>query len=1084
MKSQSTWLCRLALMASVFVLVLLASSMAFAQGDPGQFTAEPLYPDGESLRSGKPAAAAPAERGAARAGIDPSQFRVVSVIVTLEEGADIDQIAAAADGTVINRYDKVFNGGSMILPGENVDALAGRPGVTGVFLDTLQQPTTETSPQFIGAPTAWNALGGQGSAGEGVVVGILDTGIWPEHPSLSDPDPLGKPYAAPPVTPAACDFGSATPGDAPFTCNNKLIGAYKFLATYIAVNGLLPTEFDSARDDNGHGTHTATTAAGNRGVAASLFGVPFGTVSGVAPRAHIIAYRVCADLGCYQSDSVAAVNQAILDGVDVINFSIGGGNNPYADAVELAFATAYDNGVFVAASAGNSGPTADTTAHRGPWVTTVAASTSDRHFMTTLRLTADNGDTLNLPGATVTDGIDTALPVVFPPAANVLCDSPIPAGTYTGQILACRRGNNARIEKSFIAMEGGAAGMILYNPALQGLNTDSHYIPSVHIDEPDSTSFLNFMNGHSGVTATFSEGTATAVPGDAIASFSSRGGPGQTLGISKPDITAPGVQILAGHTPLPATLLGGPQGELFQAIQGTSMSSPHIAGAAALVVDMKPNWTPGQIKSALMTTAETDVVKEDGTTPATPFDTGSGRVDLTRAGWAELTFDETAANYMDHEDDLWNTNYPSLYHPNLAGSITVQRTIHNETNKRMNWKLDVDADPGLTVTVPKHVKVNANGYGTFDITVSAASVPLGEVRHATITFKAGRVTHTFPITIVRGQAAVTLEKSCEPTTIAIRHNTDCTITATNTSFSDATYHITDYLPKPLTLLEDTVVGATVIPRKNALQAGGSLAGAAPPNVNVAIDPLASPAGYLPLANFSIAPNPSFGDESMVNYTVPAFLYAGELYTRIGIVSNGYAVVGGGTTADIAYINTDLPHANPPNNVLAPFWTDLNVATAPAGGGVRVGILTSAGNQWLIVDWQNVPNYSSAAQQNSFQLWIGLYGDVSPVEDISFTYGTVTGGDGGFLTVGAENSFGNRGGTIYFNGTGTPPVPSNTTGYEVDVFSSAAEPGESHTITFSARGKNVGAWTNCAEMTSDLFQGTAISCVSGNVKARP
>ena len=149
---------------------------------------------------------------------------------------------------------------------------------------------------------------------------------------MSDPDPFGKPYDPPAIAPSECDFGNtaANPADAPFTCNNKLIGAYSFIDTYKAFVGLMPTEFDSARDDNGHGTHTATTAAGNGGVAASIFGVPYGSASGIAPRAHVIAYRVCGDAGCYSSDSVAAVNQAIIDGVDVINFSISGGANPYS----------------------------------------------------------------------------------------------------------------------------------------------------------------------------------------------------------------------------------------------------------------------------------------------------------------------------------------------------------------------------------------------------------------------------------------------------------------------------------------------------------------------------------------------------------------------------------------------------------------------------------------------------------------------------------------------------------------------------------------------------------------------------------
>jgi hypothetical protein len=567
-----------------------------------------------------------------------------------------------------------------------------------------------------------------------------------------------------------------------------------------------------------------------------------------------------------------------------------------------------------------------------------------------------------------------------------------------------------------------------------------------------------------------------------MAAFSSRGGPAQSLGVSKPDITAPGVQILAGHTPMPATEEGGPAGELFQAIQGTSMSSPHIAGAAAIVAAQNPDWTPGQIKSALMTTAQGGVVKEDGSTPATPFDTGSGRVNLARAGWAQLTFDETAANYFAHESDLWHANYPSLYVPNLAGSLTVERTVQDQTGKKSTWQLTVFADPGLKVTVPNKIKVPANGEVTFPITVSAPTVPLGEVRHAQLRMRSGHGTLIFPITIVRGQAVVEIEKECTPSEIRIQEDTNCTITLTNTGFADASFDLRDMLPKQLRLRDTPVIGGSQIPGTNGVEANGVLQGAAPPDVDVAVVPLASPAGYIPLSAFGVSLTPGFGDETISNFNVPSFLYAGETYTRIGITSNGYAVVGGGTGADVSFINTDLPDATRPNNVLAPFWSDLNVASAPAGGGIRVGILTDNVNNWLVIEWDKVPNYSNAAQLNTFQIWIGLLGDATNTEDITFTYGAVTGGDGGFLTVGAENKFGNRGDAVYFDGVGMAPAPS-TSGYEVLVSSTPPTDGGVHTLSFTAFGKSAGAWTNCAEMTSDQFEGTAMACAFGRVLGR-
>jgi len=266
--------------------------------------------------------------------------------------------AAIPQAKSTHHFDILLNAVAMVVPREQVKTLASLPDVEAIYPDELLHVDTDNSPQFIGAPTVWNQLGGQEKAGEGVIVGVLDTGIWPEHPSFSDPDPSGKPYAPPPPPPSGvarqCQFsGGANPGT-PFTCNNKLIGAYRFMSTYDALIGTLSSEYTSTRDDDGHGTHTSSTAAGNANVAASIFGISRGNISGIAPRARVIMYKVCGVDGCFSSDSAAAVQQAILDGVNVINFSISGGANPFSDAVEQAFLNAYDAGVFVAASAGNS----------------------------------------------------------------------------------------------------------------------------------------------------------------------------------------------------------------------------------------------------------------------------------------------------------------------------------------------------------------------------------------------------------------------------------------------------------------------------------------------------------------------------------------------------------------------------------------------------------------------------------------------------------------------------------------------------------------------------------------------------------
>ena len=555
-----------------------------------------------------------------------------------------------------------------------------------------------------------------------------------------------------------------------------------------------------------------------------------------------------------------------------------------------------------------------------------------------------------------------------------------------------------------------------------------------------------------------------------MASFSSRGGSGQTLGVSKPDITAPGVQILAGHSPQhldpPDGVAQGPQGELFQAIAGTSMSSPHIAGAGALVKALHPDWTPGQIKSALMTTAWTQVVKEDGTTPANAFDDGSGRVDLNKAGDPGLTFSSSALEFTTHEDDLWNANYPSVYVPGLAGMITVQRTAHSMLDAASQWRLEVrnaSADD-FTVTVPASISVPAGGDTPFNIVIDGRDVPLGEVRMATVYLTDGSRELHIPITFIRKEAAVTLEKSCSPNSVLLNGTTTCTITATNYSLSESTVEITDQLPAGLKLVSGSVTGGTAL--GNGVRSLATLDVAAPPQV--AIDDGASPFGYYSLGAIGSTPETGFSDESYGNYDVDPFVYAGETYNRIGIVSNGYVVVGGATGGDVQYINpSPLPDTAAPNNVLAPFWTDLN---PEAAGKIYVNYLSSAGDFWLVIEFAGVPEYSTITNTHTFQIWIGLEQNGAG-QDISFVYGDNTGiGDAGHATVGAEDKDGASAGVYYYDGAGT--LPTNST--ELVVTASGVTPAGSQAIKFDAKGVKFGTWANHARMTGTTFPGTSVA----------
>ncbi len=646
----------------------------------------------------------------------------------------------------VYRYDMVLGGVAMRVPEAAIDTLAALPGVRAVYRDEAALLLTDKSPKLMGANAVWGKVGGVDEAGEGVIVGVLDTGIWPEHPSFADPDPKGKPYVAPPGT-RRCEFaGGPNPGP-PFACNGKLIGAYRFLETYEACTTCVDPaeEFSSARDSDGHGSHTAATAAGNRAVEAMLFGLKRGKVSGIAPRAHVIAYKVCGPNGkCFFSDTVAAVQQAILDGVDVINFSVGGGEHPFLSTTELAFRDAYAAGIFVAAGAGNSGPGPDTVFHKSGWVTTVGASTHARTFTSKLTLAGEDGAKLKLVGDSIMPGITKAVPVIDGRTlGDDACQSSTPDGAFQGAIGACRRSGDAEGQR---VLERGGVGLITYfdPPRLFG-RTDKHFLPTVELTS--GAALLAFLDQHTGVTAKFTPAKSAKYRLDVVLDFSSRGGPELAFGIAKPDLVAPGNRILAADTPAHSDP-GLPDGELFQVIQGTSMATPHVAGAGALLHDLHPEWTPGQIHSALMTTAATAaVVAEDGVTPADPFDRGSGRVQLKKAMAPGVTFDVPVEDYVTHAADLWTVNYPSVFLPAVApNAVTVTRTAKSELAKESVWDLAVQTTPDLAVTVPAQLTLPAGGTAAFTIGVDKSAVPAGQVRHAELTLKHKSFVARMPIT--------------------------------------------------------------------------------------------------------------------------------------------------------------------------------------------------------------------------------------------------------------------------------------------------------------------------------------------------
>jgi subtilisin family serine protease len=962
------------------------------------------------------------------------------------------RVPAARVGT---RLRTAYGGVALTLPSNQVADLLKLPGVVAVQRDRLEQPLTDASPAFIGATTIYDQLGETADdAGKGAIVGVLDTGGWAEHPSYVDHGNLPAPPPKADGTPRTCDFGDnpLTPASDPFVCQHKLISGQPFLDTYNAVIGgeVYP---DSARDSNGHGTHTSTTAAGGPVAHANPLGIDRGAIHGIAPGAHVAVYKVCGQQGCFQSDSAAAVAQAIADAIDVINFSISGGVDPYADAVELAFLDAYAAGVLVSASAGNEGPGAGTVNHNGPWVQTVAASTQTRTFRSTVTLSG-GGASLQVSGATITAGIASPLPVVKasdPPYANVGCEAPAPPGLFTGKIVACQRGPG-RVARGFNVFQGGAAGMILYNAQPLDVMTDNHWLPTVHIDQPESQQLLDFVTAHPGATGSFPQGTRTTWPGDRVTYFSSRGPGGDWL---KPDVTAPGLQILAGNTPTPEEPGLGPPGNLFQAIAGTSMSSPHAAGSAALVAALHPSWTPGQIKSALETTAKAaGVTKSNGTTLADPFDVGGGRIDLTKAGDPGLTFDETAADYAaagaGAPIDRIDLNTPSVNAPTMPGAISTARTARNVTNSTLTYSVATESPMGTSIAVrPSRFALEPSEQVTLDITISALPVPQGQYfgRINLDRRDSPRDLH-LPVAFFKRQGIVTLAQSCDPSTIRrITETSTCAVTVQNNSLSSA--DVSTESTTSTNLVVTDVSGATKV-SDHRVTASATLAGRQPDAPSIAPGELF---GYLPLDAFGVTPI-AVGDEQALNFNVPEFTFAGQTFNQLGVVSDGYLVAGGATGQDIDFIPQTFPNPARPNGVLAPFWTDLDGTGAP---GIFIATLTDGVDTWIVVEARL--NVFGTTSLRVFQAWIGLNG----TEDITFAYdpANLPADPAGFpFNVGAENADGSAGDQI----AGLPTE-------DLRVTSTPGAPGGSLTYIFNVIGVSRGVGTVRTDLTTPLVRGT-------------
>ncbi|NAZ75809.1 S8 family serine peptidase [Kineococcus sp. T13] len=595
------------------------------------------------------------------------------------------QLARSVGATPRQRYTVALNGFSARLSAAQVARLRATPGVLSVSPDVERHPTRSATAPTGATPTGasatdgagapgttadqlgltgpggvWERLGGAERAGAGVVVADLDTGLWPEHPSVAG-EPL--PVAADGSTRfAKADGGTFTgacesgPGWTVQDCSTKVVGARTFSEGFEAAHGgFAAGEFRSPRDSDGHGTHTATTAAGRSGVPATIADTSYGEVTGIAPAAALAVYKVCwtADTGlngCQTSDLVAAVDQAVADGVDVINHSIGSGaaTDP-ADPVEIAFLSAASAGVFVAASAGNAGPAASSTDHASPWVTTVAASTSVLREGTVVL-----GDGTRFVGARLRQRALAPRFIVLAawvkePGAAAAAARTCEAGTLdperaAGKIVVCERSATPRVAKSAEVARAGGAGAVLVNTEPGSTEPDAHSVPTVHLDAAAGRRLVAAVGRTPRATARFEAGNTTGrpTPVPQLAGFSSRGPVAVAGGdVLKPDVAAPGSGIVAGYSPV-ASRTGR---DLFAPQSGTSMAAPHVAGLAALVRTAHPDWSPAVVRSALTTTARS-LVGPDGEPLQDVFGAGAGVVDPPRLLEPGLVYDSTPVDWL------------------------------------------------------------------------------------------------------------------------------------------------------------------------------------------------------------------------------------------------------------------------------------------------------------------------------------------------------------------------------------------------------------------------------------------------------
>jgi subtilisin family serine protease len=672
----------------------------------------------------------------------PKQTGNMLAAIDQQQRLVLDRLGAFGPVQPVHRYRWLLNGFSGAFTAEQLLWLRSNPRIASVRPVRYFEPLSDASAEWVGADQVWQGVADlPGSRGEGSIVGVADTGINPNHVAFRERSEDGY------VFPSVAGFrGLCASGGSP--CNNKLIGMYEFA-------GLEPGyESNNGRDITGHGTHVAGIAAGNP-TQANLSGNGFAIstpVSGIAPRARIISYRVCAINSevdeererCPSSSILAAMDQAVADGVDVLNLSLGGSSDPWT--VYLDSLDAHLAGISLVAAAGNDGPRPGSinSPAAAPWILSVANTTHDRRVSNDFEALSGGDSPLPaLSGVGLTSGVVDRAIVSGADFGNARCSqgedldfppngssNPFAANTFNGQIVVCERGAQARVAKSFNVAQAGAGGMVLVNQASDGdsIVADEHFVPATHLGYEDGRQLLAWLNegdDHRGslTGARFIRDSATA---NQLTASSSRGPISRTPDVIGPEVAAPGTNILAPDTPPD----GGVDANYYGFKTGTSMATPQVAGAIALLKSLHPQWSPDDLRSAIVTTASSTVIDSATGELASVTDVGAGVLNVPAAAQAGLSLRETGSAFVAAGEGgaiaPGELNLPGLVAQECRVRCQWTRTFY--ALRAGNWSLSLELDNGATGSVvPDRLAMQAVGQlEAVEVEVDVSNAILGE----------------------------------------------------------------------------------------------------------------------------------------------------------------------------------------------------------------------------------------------------------------------------------------------------------------------------------------------------------------------